>query len=51
MTLPAVPGTGQRKAAMGFIMVVVLIDMMSIGLIIPVLPALEDAEMLVIVPD
>jgi len=40
VTLPAVPGTGQRKAAMGFIMVVVLIDMISVGLIIPVLPAL-----------
>ncbi|HSQ72773.1 MAG TPA: MFS transporter [Rubrivivax sp.] len=40
MTLPAVPGAGQRKAAMGFIMVAVLIDMISIGLIIPVLPAL-----------
>ncbi|HSQ71781.1 MAG TPA: MFS transporter, partial [Rubrivivax sp.] len=40
MTPPAVPGAGQRKAAMGFIMVTVLIDMISIGLIIPVLPAL-----------
>ncbi|MDO8418917.1 MAG: TCR/Tet family MFS transporter [Rubrivivax sp.] len=40
MTLPAVPGTGRRQAAMGFIMVTVLIDMVSIGLIIPVLPAL-----------
>jgi len=40
VTLPAVPGAGQRKAAMGFIMVTVLIDMISIGLIIPVLPAL-----------
>ena len=31
---------GARQAAMPFIMVTVLIDMMSIGLIIPVLPAL-----------
>ena len=35
------PGAGSpRQAAMGFIMVTVLIDMVSIGLIIPVLPAL-----------
>ncbi|WP_232539976.1 MFS transporter [Azohydromonas aeria] len=35
---PAVPGG--RRAAMRFILIAVLIDMMSIGLIIPVLPAL-----------
>lgn len=35
----AVP-TGRRKAAMPFIMLTVLIDMVSIGLIIPVLPPL-----------
>ena len=40
MTLSAVPGAGPRPAAMGFIMVAVLIDMISVGLIIPVLPAL-----------
>ena len=35
------PGAGSpRQAAMGFIMVTVLIDMVSIGLIVPVLPAL-----------
>jgi DHA1 family tetracycline resistance protein-like MFS transporter len=33
-------GTGGRQAAMPFIMITVLIDMMSIGLIVPVLPAL-----------
>jgi MFS transporter, DHA1 family, tetracycline resistance protein len=38
---PAVPAQpGGRPAAMGFIMVAVLIDMLSVGLIIPVLPAL-----------
>jgi MFS transporter, DHA1 family, tetracycline resistance protein len=31
---------GRRRAAMPFIMITVLIDMMSIGLIVPVLPAL-----------
>ena len=31
---------GRRQAAMPFIMITVLIDMMSIGLIVPVLPAL-----------
>jgi DHA1 family tetracycline resistance protein-like MFS transporter len=35
-----VPTDGRRGAAMRFIMIVVLIDMMSIGLIVPVLPAL-----------
>ena len=34
------PAGAQRKAAMPFIMLTVLIDMMAIGLIIPVLPAL-----------
>ena len=33
-------GTGKRTAGMGFIMIAVLIDMISIGLIIPVLPPL-----------
>lgn len=33
-------GTGKRAAGMGFIMIAVLIDMISIGLIIPVLPPL-----------
>jgi MFS transporter, DHA1 family, tetracycline resistance protein len=37
--LDEAPGTG-RKAAMPFIMLTVLIDMISIGLIIPVLPPL-----------
>jgi DHA1 family tetracycline resistance protein-like MFS transporter len=38
---PAVPNPARgRSAAMRFIMVTVLLDMMSIGLIIPVLPAL-----------
>ena len=36
----AVPGRAGRSAAMPFIMVTVLIDMVSIGLIVPVLPAL-----------
>ena len=37
----AVPApTGGRSAAMGFIMITVLIDMLSVGLIIPVLPPL-----------
>jgi len=38
----AVPGTAarERQAAMPFIMITVLIDMVSIGLIVPVLPAL-----------
>jgi DHA1 family tetracycline resistance protein-like MFS transporter len=41
MTTPA-PGVAarQRQAAMPFIMVTVLIDMVAIGLIVPVLPAL-----------
>ena len=40
---PAAPPTadaGRREAAMPFIMITVLIDMVSIGLIVPVLPAL-----------
>ena len=39
---PATPvaSTGGRQAGMGFIMVTVLIDMLSIGVIVPVLPAL-----------
>ncbi|MEO8279067.1 MAG: MFS transporter, partial [Ideonella sp.] len=38
---PLIPGAAKpRQAAMGFIMVTVLIDMVSIGLIVPVLPAL-----------
>jgi DHA1 family tetracycline resistance protein-like MFS transporter len=37
---PAAPPIGGRQAAMRFIMLTVLIDMVSIGLIIPVLPAL-----------
>ena len=38
---PAAAGdAGRRQAAMPFIMITVLIDMMSIGLIVPVLPAL-----------
>lgn len=41
MSDSAVPGQPSKKAAgMGFIMVAVLIDMISIGLIIPVLPPL-----------
>ncbi len=41
-TLPPAPAdaAGRRRAAMPFIMVTVLIDMVSIGLIVPVLPAL-----------
>ena len=38
MTEPAAPANGRRKAAMSFIMVTVLIDMISIGLMVPVLP-------------
>ena len=34
------PAASRRQAAMPFIMITVLIDMMSIGLIVPVLPAL-----------
>lgn len=34
------PTSGRRNAGIGFIMITVLIDMISIGLIIPVLPAL-----------
>jgi len=37
---PAAPPIGGRQAEMRFIMLTVLIDMVSIGLIIPVLPAL-----------
>jgi DHA1 family tetracycline resistance protein-like MFS transporter len=37
---PASTPTGPRQAAMPFIMLTVLIDMVSVGLIIPVLPAL-----------
>ena len=38
---PAAAGdAGRRQAAMPFIMITVLIDMVSIGLIVPVLPAL-----------
>jgi MFS transporter, DHA1 family, tetracycline resistance protein len=40
MTTAAVPAAGKREPAMAFIMIVVLIDMISIGLIVPVLPAL-----------
>ena len=32
--------TGRREPAMGFILLTVLIDMMAVGLIVPVLPAL-----------
>jgi DHA1 family tetracycline resistance protein-like MFS transporter len=39
VTIPTPPGR-DRKAAMPFIMLTVLIDMISIGLMIPVLPAL-----------
>jgi DHA1 family tetracycline resistance protein-like MFS transporter len=38
LTEPSAPADGRRKAAMSFIMVTVLIDMMSIGLVVPVLP-------------
>ena len=38
MTEPSAPADGRRKAAMSFIMVTVLIDMISIGLMVPVLP-------------
>jgi DHA1 family tetracycline resistance protein-like MFS transporter len=34
------PGTGGRAAGMPFILIAVLIDMVSVGLIIPVMPAL-----------
>ena len=37
---PSAPAPASRQAAMRFIMITVLIDMMSIGLIVPVLPAL-----------
>ena len=40
MTEPSAPADGRRKAAMSFIMVTVLIDMISIGIMVPVLPAL-----------
>ena len=36
----AAPAAGRRQAAMPFIMLTVLIDMLSVGLIIPVLPTL-----------
>lgn len=36
--VPAAASNGRRKAAMSFIMVTVLLDMIAIGLIIPVLP-------------
>ncbi len=43
-SVPATPApagdAGRRQAAMPFIMITVLIDMVSIGLIVPVLPAL-----------
>jgi len=39
-TPPPAAGARSREAAMPFIMITVLIDMMSIGLIVPVLPAL-----------
>ncbi len=39
-TAPAAAPAGRRAAAMPFIMLTVLIDMLSVGLIIPVLPAL-----------
>ncbi|MEP6738883.1 MAG: MFS transporter [Caldimonas sp.] len=38
--VPVTPAAGKRQAAMPFIMITVLIDMVSIGLIVPVLPAL-----------
>jgi len=41
LTLQA-PG-GRRTAAMSFILIAVLIDMVSIGIIVPVLPALSAA--------
>jgi len=34
------PATGERKAAMPFIMLTVLIDMAAVGLIVPVLPSI-----------
>lgn len=37
---PAPGGTDRRQAAMPFILIAVLIDMISIGIIVPVLPAL-----------
>ncbi len=40
MTSPAGPSASHRQPAMAFIMITVLIDMISIGLIVPVLPAL-----------
>ena len=38
--VPAAPTTPGRQAAMAFILVTVLIDMVAIGIIVPVLPAL-----------
>ena len=35
---PALPQNAPRAPAMGFIMLTVLIDMISIGIIVPVLP-------------
>ena len=40
---------GRRRAAMPFIMVTVLIDMVSIGLIVPVLPLLVGAVVVMLV--
>jgi MFS transporter, DHA1 family, tetracycline resistance protein len=40
VTQPSVAAGGRRGAGMGFILVAVLIDMLAVGLIIPVLPAL-----------
>ena len=37
---PTAPAASKRQAAMPFIMLTVLIDMIAIGLIIPVLPPL-----------
>ena len=39
-TEPALPAAASRPAAMRFIMITVLIDMMAIGVIVPVLPLL-----------
>jgi DHA1 family tetracycline resistance protein-like MFS transporter len=43
-SVPSAPAVaGKRQAGMGFIMLTVLIDMVSIGLIIPVLPQLVES--------
>ena len=34
------PGTGRRQAAIAFILVTAMLDVMSMGLVIPVLPSL-----------